>query len=155
MRLILVGPPGSGKGTQAHLLSQRLGLMHIGTGDILREAIRLQTPTGKKAEPYVRSGHLVPDAVVNDLIAECFQRDDRPDKFVLDGYPRTLPQANALDQILRQAFLNLDAVIFIRVGDEEIVRRLSGRWSCPKCKSTFHMVNNPPKVTGQCDVCDT
>jgi adenylate kinase len=153
MRLILLGPPGSGKGTQARLLSERLGLEHIGTGDILREAIRLQTPTGKKAEPFVRKGHLVPDTMVNDLIAERFHREDRPDKFVLDGYPRTLAQGNAFDQVLRQAFLNLEAVLFIRVDDEQIVRRLSGRWSCPNCKSTYHMVNNPPKVVGVCDVC--
>src|SRR5262245_33510686 len=102
MRLILLGPPGSGKGTQAKLLSQRLGLAHIATGDILREAVRLNTPAGRMAKPYVNGGQLVPDALVNDIVNERFNQDDRPDSFVLDGYPRTLPQAAAFDQVLRQ-----------------------------------------------------
>src|SRR5438094_5354523 len=93
MRLILVGPPGSGKGTQAKLLSQRLNLVHIGTGDILREAVRQDTPLGRQAGPYILSGRLVPDDLVNEVVAERFRRDDRPDCFVMDGYPRTLAQA--------------------------------------------------------------
>src|SRR5436853_69921 len=105
MRLILIGAPGSGKGTQAKMLSQRLGLAHISTGDMLREAIRLGTPAGKKAHPFVGGGQLVPDDLVNQIIAEYFRRDDRPDRFVMDGYPRTLPQAMAFEQVLRQQFL--------------------------------------------------
>lgn len=153
MRLILIGPPGSGKGTQAKLLSTRLNLVHIGTGDILREAIRAKTPLGRIAEPYVLKGELVPDDLVNDVIAERFQRDDRPECFVTDGYPRTVAQAAAFDQVLRQQFLDLTAVLFLTVDDEEIVRRMTGRLSCPKCKSTYHMVNNPPKQPGICDNC--
>jgi adenylate kinase len=153
MRLILIGPPGSGKGTQAKLLSKRLHLVHIGTGDILREAIREKTPLGKIAGPYILRGELVPDDLVNEVIAERFQREDRPDCFVTDGYPRTVAQAAAFDQILRQQFLDLSAVLFLIADDEEIVRRMTGRWSCPVCKSTYHLVSNPPKVPGVCDVC--
>ena len=152
MRLILVGPPGSGKGTQAKLLRERLGLVHIGTGDILREAIRLQTPSGRLAEPYVHSGKLVPDDLVNELVADRFRRGDRPEAFVMDGYPRTLAQAASFDQVLRQQFLNLDAVILLRVDDEEIVRRLSGRWTCPKCGATYHDTKKPPRKPGVCDI---
>jgi adenylate kinase len=151
MRLILLGPPGSGKGTQAKLLCQRLGLAHISTGDILREAVRLKTPAGRLAQPYLDSGQLVPDDFVNEMVAERFRRDDRPEKFVLDGYPRTLAQAASFDQVLLQEFLSLDAVIQLKVDVEEIVRRLSGRWSCPKCKTTYHTVFNPPRVPGICD----
>jgi adenylate kinase len=157
MRLVLLGPPGCGKGTQAKLLSQRVGLEHIGTGDILREAIRQQTPAGRRAHPYVESGRLVPDDLVNDVIAERFHRDDRPERFVMDGYPRTLAQAVAFDQLLRQLFLDLTAVIQLQVADEEIIARVSERWSCPKpgCKATYHTVSNPPKVPGVCDYCKT
>jgi adenylate kinase len=157
MRLILLGPPGCGKGTQAQLLSQRKGLEHIGTGDILREAIRQKTPCGVRAQPYVESGKLVPDDLVNDVIAERFRRSDRPDRFVMDGYPRTLAQATAFDQVLRQQRLDVTAVILLKVSDEEIIRRVGERWSCPKpgCKATYHLTSNPPKVPGICDYCGT
>jgi adenylate kinase len=153
MRLILLGPPGCGKGTQAKLLCQRAGLEHIGTGDILREAIRQQTPGGLRAKPFVDSGKLVPDDLVNDLIAEHFRKDSRPERFVMDGYPRTLAQAAAFDQVLRQQFLDLTDVLLLKVPDDEIVRRLKGRWSCPKsgCKATYHTESNPPRVPGICD----
>jgi adenylate kinase len=153
MRLILVGPPGSGKGTQAKLLSQRLNLTHIGTGDILREAARQNTPIGQKASPYIKSGKLAPDDLVNEVIAERFRQEDRPDCFVMDGYPRTLAQAESFDQVLRQQFLDVTAVLLFEVDDQEIVRRLTGRWSCPNCKSTYHMISNPPRQPGICDVC--
>jgi len=157
MRLILLGPPGGGKGTQAKLLSERNGLEHIGTGDILREAIRKRTPAGERAHPYVEKGLLVPDDLVNDVIAERFNRDDRPERFVMDGYQRTLAQAAAFDQVLRQQFLDPTAVILLQVDDEEIIDRVSERWSCPKsgCKATYHTVSNPPKVSGICDYCGT
>jgi adenylate kinase len=153
MRLILVGPPGSGKGTQAKLLSQRLNLTHIGTGDILREAVRQNTPVGILASPYIQSGRLVPDDLVNEVVAERFRRDDRPDCFVMDGYPRTLAQAVSFDQVLRQQFLDVTAVVLFEVDDQEIVRRLTGRWSCPNCKSTYHAIGHPPRQPGICDVC--
>jgi adenylate kinase len=153
MRLILLGPPGGGKGTQAALLSTRLGLSHISTGDILRDAISRGTAEGLRAKPFLEGGKLVPDDLVNEIIAARFRRDDRPEKFVMDGYPRTLAQAASFDQMLRQQFLNLDRVIYLSADDDEIVRRLSGRWNCPKCKATYHVVSKPPKVQGVCDVC--
>jgi adenylate kinase len=155
MRLILVGPPGSGKGTQAKLLSSRLGLVHIGTGDILREAVRQNTPLGRIVVPYMRSGQLVPDDLVNEFVAEHFRRDDRPDRFVMDGYPRTLAQAVSFDQVLRQQFLDLTAVLLFLVDDQEIIARMTGRWSCPQCKATYHLVYHPPQKPGICDVCGT
>jgi len=151
MRLILLGAPGSGKGTQATLLSERLGLVHLGTGDILREGIRKRTPEGNLAEPYVSQGKLVPDALVNQLVNAYFDSDDRPTKFVMDGYPRTLDQAHSFDRALDAHLLDLTAVVLVRVDDESIVRRLSGRWSCPKCKATYHNMNRPPKSPGVCD----
>jgi adenylate kinase len=153
MRLILLGPPGSGKGTQAKLLCDRRNLVHVGTGDILREAVRQGTPPGKLAEPYIKAGQLVPDTLVNDLVSERFRRPDRPDCFALDGYPRTLAQAHSFDVVLRQQHLNIERVIFVKVANELIVQRMSGRWSCPQCKATYHLVNNPPRRAGTCDVC--
>jgi len=155
MRLILIGPPGSGKGTQAVLLSQRLGLAHISTGDMLRDAIRRGTPAGLQAQPFVTSGQLVPDDLVNQIIADYFRRDDRPEKFVMDGYPRTLPQAMAFEQILRQQFLGLDAVVLLEVDDEEIVRRNTGRLVCPHCGWSYHLTFKPPRAAGICDNCGT
>lgn len=157
MRLVFLGPPGCGKGTQAKVLCQRLGAEHIGTGDLLREAMRNGTPAGREAAFHVDQGHLVPDQVVNDLISERFARNDRPQRFILDGYPRTLPQAKACDQILSGVGLDLDGVVLINVPDREIVRRVSGRWSCPKpgCKATYHVISNPPKKSGHCDDCGT
>ncbi len=152
MRLVLVGPPGSGKGTQAKLLSKRLDLVDIGTGDILREAVRQNTPMGRLAGPYILSGQLVPDELVNQVVAERFRRQDRPKRFVMDGYPRNLAQALSFDQVLREQALDLSAVVLLAVADEEIVRRMTGRWSCPQCKSTYHQVNNPPKKAGICDL---
>src|SRR5207249_2263335 len=115
------------KGTQAKLLSKEFGLCHFSTGDILREAIRLGTAAGKQAQPFLTSGRLVPDDLVNEMVAERFRRDDPPDKFVMDGYPRTLAQAASFDQVLRQQFLDLTAAVVLIVPDREIVRRLSGR----------------------------
>jgi len=154
MRLILLGPPGSGKGTQAKLLSERNHLEHIGTGDILRQAITRGTPAGLRAQPFVESGQLVPNGVVNDLVADRFQQPDRPDRFVMDGYPRTVFQARSFDEVLRPLHLTPTGVILLQVDDEEIIRRVSGRWSCPKpnCKRTYHVDSNPPKVPGYCDV---
>jgi adenylate kinase len=151
MRLILLGAPGSGKGTQAKLLSERLGLLHLGTGDILRESIRKGTPAGKMAEPYVSKGKLVPDALVNELVNAYFDGDERPTGFVMDGYPRTVDQAHSFDRALDAHLLDLSAVVLVHVDDESIVRRLSGRWSCPVCKATYHLVNLPPKSPGVCD----
>jgi adenylate kinase len=155
MRLILIGPPGSGKGTQAKLLSEKFGLCHFSTGDILREAMRLDTPAGREARPFLTTGRLVPDDLVNEMVAERFRRDNRPDHFVMDGYPRTLAQAASFDQVLRQQFLDLTAAVVLIVPDQEIVRRLSGRRFCPKCQATYHLIFKPPRVDEVCDECDT
>ena len=155
MRLIFIGPPGSGKGTQTKLLSQRLGLSHIGTGDMLREAVRQKSPSGQLAESYVSAGQLVPDQVVNDIIAELFAQKNRASNFVMDGYPRTMSQARAFDDTLNLYNLPLDGVILLVVPDQEIIRRLSARWNCPNptCNATYHTSLKPPKVAGVCDEC--
>jgi len=155
MRLILLGPPGSGKGTQAKLLCRRLSLEHVGTGDIIRAAIGNRTPVGQRAEPFVKSGGLVPDDLVNDLVAEHFSQPGRHDRFVMDGYPRTLAQARAFDSLLNRMDLSLSGVVLLDVADEEIIHRVSGRWSCPKkgCKATYHVEHNAPKVAAVCDDC--
>ncbi|MFO0864757.1 MAG: adenylate kinase [Gemmataceae bacterium] len=155
MRLIFIGPPGSGKGTQAKLLSRRLGLIHFATGDILREAMRLQTPEGIQAHPYVSVGKLVPDDLINAMVNARFRSPDCPDRFVMDGYPRNLAQAISFDAILKECRLDLDAVIFLHVADEEIVKRLSARWSCPNptCKATYNTQFKVPKKPGTCDDC--
>jgi len=158
MRIILLGPPGSGKGTQAKLLSERLGLLHYATGDILREAIEKDTPEGRRAKPYMAAGQLVPDDIVNDIVSARFRRSDKPTRFVMDGYPRTHAQALSFDAILDEQGLDLSSVIFLDVDDEEIVHRLGGnRWTCPNstCKAVYHTVVNPPKVPGICDLCHT
>ncbi len=157
MRLILFGAPGSGKGTQAVLLSQRCELVHLSTGDILRDAVRRQTPAGKRARQFVHEGKLVPDDLVNEMIADCFRAEPPPRRFVLDGYPRTVPQADFLDGVLLRQGLDIQAVILLEVPDEEIVRRLSGRWVCPNkaCGAAYHLVNRPPRLPGICDLCKT
>jgi adenylate kinase len=152
MRLILLGPPGCGKGTQAKLLAERLNLQPIGTGDILREAIRLETPAGVKAEPFVKGGQLAPDSLVNDLVAELFYNGGRPERFVLDGYPRTLAQGASFDQVLRQVFLDISAVLHFVVLDEEIINRLSRRWICPNptCKTVYNAAQFPAHMEKRC-----
>ena len=157
MRLILLGPPGSGKGTQANLLACRNGLEHVATGDLLRAAIKEGTPAGLRARPYMEAGKLVPDEVVNAMVGERFGRFDRPRQFVMDGYPRNLAQADTFHRILQEHRLPLTAVLLLKVDDEEIVRRLRDRRVCPNlaCKTPYHLVSNPPKVHGVCDVCGT
>jgi adenylate kinase len=126
MRLVLFGPPGSGKGTQAQLLKDREGLALIGTGDMLRAAVEAGTPLGRKVEPLMREGQLVPDDLVNGIVAEYFARH-HPVRFVLDGYPRTVPQAEVFDQLLQRLNLNLGAVVLMVIDEDEVIRRLAGR----------------------------
>jgi adenylate kinase len=155
MRLLLVGPPGSGKGTQATRLVERLQLAHLATGNLLREAVTLHTPAGQEAEPYLVSGQLVPDEVVNRMVADCFHRPDRPERFVMDGYPRTRAQAVFFDELLHPLDLDLEAVIELTVDDESLLRRLTNRLVCsnPNCQTPFHLISKPPKVDNICDVC--
>jgi adenylate kinase len=155
MRLVLVGPPGSGKGTQGELLVDRLGVVEIGTGDILRRAIKDRTPLGREVEPLLKQGLLVPDTVVNDLVAELFRGPNRPERFVMDGYPRTYAQAIAFDALLAQEHLSLDAVVDLTIADDEVVRRISGRRCCSNegCGVCYNVYAKPPKAADRCDRC--
>ncbi|QJW97538.1 adenylate kinase [Frigoriglobus tundricola] len=153
MRLVLVGPPGSGKGTQAERLVHRFDLTQVGTGAMFRDAIARRTELGKAVEPLIKQGLLVADPIVDEMVAELFRRPDRPDRFVMDGYPRTYSQAIAFDALLRLEYLSLNAVINLTIPDDEVVTRISGRRCCPACGTCFHVVARPPKVPGQCDKC--
>jgi adenylate kinase len=156
MRLVLVGPPGSGKGTQGELLVERLGLAEIGTGDMLRRAVKDQTPIGRQIEPLLKQGLLVDDTIVNDLVAKLFRGPNRPERFVMDGYPRTYSQAVAFDAVLTQEMLDLDAAISLVIPDEEVVRRISGRRCCSNvgaCGVCYNVYAKPPKLPGKCDKC--
>ena len=152
MRLVLVGPPGSGKGTQARLLTERLGLPAYGTGDILRDAVRRGTSQGRQVEPLIKKGLLAPDPLVNDLVSDLFNCKTRPERFVFDGYPRTLAQAVWFDDMLVKLGLPLTAVVQFDVPDDEVVRRISGRRVCPTSGAVYHVTDRPPRMPGVCDV---
>ncbi len=153
MQIVLFGPPGAGKGTQAKFISEEFNIPHISTGDILRENVREGTPLGKKAKAYMDKGELVPDNILIDIIKDRLQKPDTRKGFLLDGYPRTLKQAEALDRILDDINKNLDSVVNVDVSASELVRRLSGRRTCRSCGATYHIKSNPPKVPGICDQC--
>jgi len=153
MRVIFLGPPGAGKGTQARRLAARFGVPQIATGDMLREAAAEQTPLGQAAQRYMDEGTLVPDEVVIALVAERLDLADASQGFLLDGFPRTVAQAEALDQLLKDRGLALDRVIFFEVSEAELLRRLTGRRVCKRCGATFHLISSPPKVAGTCERC--
>ncbi len=155
MRLVFLGPPGAGKGTQARELAREWQVPHVATGDMLREALAAGTPLGRRAKDYMDRGALVPDDVIVGLIAERLKRPDATRGFILDGFPRTIPQAEALDRLLKDLGQQLDHVIFFEVSEEELLRRLTGRRSCPACQSTYHIVSAPPRREGICDKCGT
>ncbi|MGI6623180.1 MAG: adenylate kinase [Clostridiaceae bacterium] len=152
MRLILLGPPGAGKGTQAVVLSEELKIPHISTGDIFRANIKEGTPLGILAKSYIDSGKLVPDDVTVDIVGSRLNDEDCRNGFIMDGFPRTIPQAQLFDKMLKECHTSVDAVINITADDSVIVRRLSGRRMC-QCGRTYHVENNPPKIEGICDVC--
>lgn len=149
MRLILLGAPGAGKGTQAEILSRKLSVPTISTGNILRAAIKDGTPVGLKAEAYINAGQLVPDEVIIDIIKERLAKPDCANGYILDGVPRTIPQAEAMENM----GVEIDCALSIEVEDEVIVERMSGRRTCRDCSATFHIVSNPPKKEGVCDLC--
>jgi len=153
VRIILLGPPGSGKGTQAKLLSKKYSIPHIAMGDILREEVAKKTPLGKKVNIYMSKGELVPDEIVIEVLKKRLQEADCVNGFILDGFPRTLNQAKALDNMLNELNLKIDAVIYIDVPDEEIMKRLSLRRTCKVCGRIYNLHYNPPKQDGKCDVC--
>lgn len=155
MNLIFLGPPGAGKGTQAQVLAQRHGLTQLSTGEMLRSAVRAETEIGLKAKAIMEEGGLVPDKIVIDIIASRLAAPDCAPGFILDGFPRTLAQAAALDTLLASLGKRLDGVIEIRVDDGALVDRLSGRFSCAKCGHGYHDRHKLPARAGFCDVCGT
>jgi len=148
--VVFLGPPGSGKGTQAKKLSQELGLLHISTGDLLREAVKNQTPLGLKAREYMERGELVPDSIMISLIEEVMPKEGG---FILDGFPRTVPQALALEEMLKAYNKQVDRVFLFDISEEVVVERLSGRLTCSQCGAVYHKKYNPPKQEGICDLC--
>ena len=149
MKLILLGAPGAGKGTQAEILCDKLGIPTISTGNILRAAVKDGTPMGKKAKGFMDAGALVPDDVIVGIVKERLAEPDCAKGFILDGMPRTIPQAEALEQ----HGIDVDTTLSIEIADETIIERMSGRRTCKDCSATFHIVSNPPKVEGKCDFC--
>jgi adenylate kinase len=154
VRVVLLGPPGAGKGTQGKLLRDRFEACQISTGDILRKAVADKTPLGKEAESYLSRGELVPDDVIVRLVGERLKQKDCANGFVLDGFPRTLPQAESLEGILRTMALPLDAVLSIQVPHDVIVQRLAGRRNCQNCGALYHVNFDPPSNGETCDRCD-
>lgn len=153
MNLVLMGLPGAGKGTQAQKIVEDFDIPHISTGDIFRAAIKNQTPMGIEAKKYIDKGNLVPDEVTNGIVKEWLSKDDTANGFMLDGFPRNLNQAEALNKMLAESNRQLDAVINIHVEPDVLVERLSGRFICRNCGATYHKIYNPTKVEGTCDVC--
>ena len=153
MNLILLGPPGAGKGTQAAKIVEKYNIPHISTGDIFRANIKEGTELGKKAQEYMNKGELVPDELVVDLVVDRVQQDDCKNGYVLDGFPRTIPQAEALDKALTALGDKVDYAIDVNVPDENSVNRMGGRRACVGCGATYHLVYAPTKTEGICDVC--
>lgn len=153
MRLILLGPPGAGKGTQATVLSREYKMPHISTGDILREAVKAALPLGVKAKAYMDKGELVPDEIVTGIVVERLKKEDARRGFILDGFPRTLRQAEDLDASLVRNHLDIDIVIYLETSPKTAIERLTGRRVCKSCGFNFHVTNIPPKTEGICDHC--
>ncbi|MEX2948619.1 adenylate kinase [Staphylococcus warneri] len=154
MNIILMGLPGAGKGTQASEIVKKFPIPHISTGDMFRKAIKDETDLGKEAKSYMDRGELVPDEVTVGIVKERISEDDAKKGFLLDGFPRTIDQAEALNSIMAELDRNIDAVINIEVPEEELMNRLTGRRICENCGTTYHLVFNPPKVEGICDLDD-
>lgn len=153
MYLILLGPPGTGKGTQAKRIAERLGLLHIASGDMFREAVQQDSELGKLVKSYMDRGELVPDEVTIAMLEERIDQPDAREGAIFDGYPRTLEQARALDEALGRRDTAVDIALHITASDDVIVRRLSGRWLCDSCGEIYHEQHRPPKQEGRCDGC--
>lgn len=153
MNLILLGPPGAGKGTQAQYLTEKYNIPQISTGDMLRAAVKEGTPMGLKAKACMDAGNLVPDEVVIGIVRERLQKDDCSQGFILDGFPRTVPQADALKETLQQLNKEIDAVLALTVDTDALVARLAGRRTCPGCGAGYHLLYDPPQEAGVCSKC--
>lgn len=153
MNIVLIGAPGAGKGTQAATMAEDLGLMHVASGDMFRETTARRTLRGLEAKAYVDRGELVPDDLTVGMVMDRLAQPDCEDGVVLDGFPRNLAQAQALDRALEAHNQRVDQAIYISVPGDELLRRLSGRWLCRKCRASYHEVSKPPREAGRCDVC--
>ncbi len=153
MNVVFLGPPGSGKGTQAARLAQRLGLLHLSTGELLRDEVRRQTPFGVQVQSYMSGGELVPDDLIVSMIESRIRSGGMAHGVILDGFPRTIPQAEKLRDRFSKQGLAIHRAILLKVSDDEIVKRLSGRWFCPNCQSGYNYPTQSPKIAGVCDKC--
>jgi len=153
LKIIMLGAPGAGKGTQAKLISEKYGIPHISTGDIFRANIKEGTDLGKEAKEYIDKGQLVPDELTVRILLDRVEKDDCKNGYVLDGFPRTIPQAQVLDNEVAKLGDKIDYAIDVEVPDENIIRRMGGRRACPKCGATYHIEHIPPKKEGICDAC--
>jgi adenylate kinase len=153
MRVLFLGPPGAGKGTQARELAREWGVPQVATGDMLREQMAAGTPLGREAKQFYDRGELVPDDVILRMVEDRFRQTDAANGFILDGFPRTIAQADGLGAMLQKSGQKLDTVVYFDVSEPELVRRLTGRRLCRKCQTVYHLVSAPPKVAGVCDRC--
>jgi adenylate kinase len=154
MNIVLLGAPGAGKGTQASILSQKLKLAHVASGDLFRQALAKGTELGKQAKVYMEQGKLVPNEITIKMVLERITAPDCKGGIMLDGFPRNVEQAKALDEALKQQKKAIDKTVYIKVSESELLKRLTGRWICRQCQAPYHEVSSPPKVAGKCDKCE-
>ena len=153
MYIILLGAPGAGKGTQAVMLAEKKELVQVASGDLFRKALQHETELGKKAKVYMEKGQLVPNEITIQMVLERLAEPDCKNGAILDGFPRNLEQAKALDEAMEKESRAIDKVVYIKVSERELLKRLSGRWICRQCQAPYHEVDSPPKVAGKCDRC--
>lgn len=153
MYIILLGAPGSGKGTQAAYVAQKLSLVHIASGNLLRQAVEQGTELGRQTKPYMEKGVLVPDPISIRVVLERMSAPDCKSGVIFDGFPRNMKQAEALDKVLAREAKAIDKVVYIKVSEEGLIKRLSGRWVCRNCQTPYHIISSPPRVWGKCDKC--